>query len=131
MLKSALKTEQKKNDAWELIKWWSSHETQTRYAIDLEAALGIAVRRATANKITLESIGWTTKEREVLKEQFSHLKFIPIVPGNYYVTRGLTNSIRGVVDHGENPRELLSEWTIKINAEIFRKRQEFDKNLKK
>lgn len=131
MLKSSLETPEKTEAAWTLIKWWSEAETQTRYATDLEAALGIAARRATANLETLKNIGWTTKERTVLEEQFKNLKFIPIVPGNYYVTRGLTNSIRGVVDHGENARELLSEWTIKINAEILRKRNEFFMNLDK
>ena len=93
--------------------------------------MGVAVRRATANLKTIESIGWTSKERAVLLEQFKNLKFIPIVPGNYYVNRGLTNSIRGVVDHGENPREMLTEWTIKINAEIERKRNEFFMNEEK
>ena len=131
MLKSSLETPEKTKAAWTLIKWWSEAETQTRYATDLEAALGIAARRATANLQTLKNIGWTTKERTVLEAQFKNLKFIPIVPGNYYVSRGLTNSIRGVVDHGENARELLSEWTIKINAEILRKRNEFYLNEEK
>ena len=131
MLKSSLETPEKTEAAWTLIKWWSEAETQTRYATDLEAALGIAARRATANLTTLKNIGWTTKERAVLEAQFKNLQFIPIVPGNYYVSRGLTNSIRGVVDHGENARELLSEWTIKINAEILRKRNEFFMNEEK
>ena len=74
---------------------------------------------------TLRSQGWTAKELAVLEEQFSYLQFIPVVPGNYYVNRGLTNSIRGVIDSGENARELLTEWTIKVNAEITRKRNEF------
>ena len=87
--------------------------------------MGIAARYATANKKTLRELGWTTKELSILENQFSYLKFIPIVPGNYYVTRGLNNSIRGVVDNGENARELLTEWTIKINEEILRKRNEF------
>ena len=131
MLKSSLETPEKTEAAWTLIKWWSEAETQTRYAIDLEAAMGVAVRRATANLETLKNIGWTSKERAVLEAQFKNLKFIPIVPGNYYVSRGLTNSIRGVVDHGENARELLTEWTIKINAEILRKRNEFYLNADK
>ena len=111
--------------AWTLIKWWSEAETQTRYANDVEAALGISARHSTANLVTLKNLGWTTKEREILEEQFEWLKFIPIVPGNYYVTRGINNSVRGVIDHGENAREILTEWTIKINSEIERKRNEF------
>lgn len=114
--------------AWEFIKWWSSSETQTRYGNDVEAALGISARYASANLITLRSLGWTAKELSILEDQFEWLEFIPVVPGNYYVGRGLTNSIRGVIDNGENARELLTEWTIKINEEITRKRNEFNLN---
>lgn len=113
--------------AWEFIKWWSGHEAQTRYANDVEAALGISARYSTANKITLRSIGWTAKELSVLEDQFEWLEFIPVVPGNYYVSRGLNNSLRGVIDNGANPREIMTEWTIKINDEIERKREEFYK----
>ena len=111
--------------AWEFIKWWSDAPAQTRYANDVEAALGISARYTTANYQVLRSQGWTTKELAVLEDQFSWLKFIPIVPGNYYVSRGITNSIRAVIDDGANAREMLTEWTIKINSEINRKRNEF------
>jgi ABC-type glycerol-3-phosphate transport system substrate-binding protein len=114
--------------AWEFISWWSKAEAQTRYANDVEAALGISARYSTANYTTLRSQGWTTKELAVLEDQFGWLKFIPIVPGNYYVTRGITNSIRAVIDDGANAREMLTEWTIKINSEILRKRNEFYMN---
>ncbi len=117
-----------KDAAWAFIDWWSRAEAQTRYANDVEAALGIAARYTTANIQTLRSQGWTTKELAVLEQQLDWLEFIPIVPGNYYVTRGLTNSIRGVIDDGANAREMLTEWTIKINDEILRKRNEFFKN---
>lgn len=117
-----------KDAAWQFIKWWSQAEAQTRYANDVEAAMGISARYSTANMTTLRAQGWTAKELSVLESQFEWLQFIPIVPGNYYVTRGLTNSIRGVIDDGANAREVLSEWTIKINDEILRKRNEFYQN---
>lgn len=120
-----LRDAKNQDDAWEFIKWWGKSEAQNRYADDVEAALGISARHPTANMNTLRSQGWTAKELAVLEEQFSYLQFIPVVPGNYYVNRGLTNSIRGVIDNGENARELLTEWTIKVNAEITRKRNEF------
>lgn len=114
--------------AWEFIKWWSGYEAQARYGNDVESALGISARYSTANLRTLEELGWTRRELTTLKEQFSYIEFIPVIPGNYYVGRGLTNSIRGVIDNGENARELLTEWTIKINDEITRKRNEFNLN---
>ena len=123
-----LKDAKNKDAAWEFIKWWSDAEAQSRYANDVEAALGIAARYATSNIQTLRTQGWTFKELNTLEAQFDWLKFIPIVPGNYYVGRGITNSIRGVIDDGANAREMLTEWTIKINDEILRKRNEFYQN---
>jgi len=114
--------------AWEFIKWWSSAETQQRYANDLEAVMGYAARYDTTNLQTLDNIGWTNRELKVLKEQLQYLEYIPIVPGDYYVTRGIDNTYRGVINDGANVRELLTNWTVKINEEIERKRKEFYEN---
>lgn len=121
-------TADNKEQAWEFIKWWSQAEAQTRYANDLEAALGVSARYNTANLQTLRSQGWNSTELTILEEQIGYLQFIPIVPGNYYVTRALQNAMRGVIYDGENAREQLTEWTIKVNDEICRKRTEFNLN---
>ncbi len=123
-----LESAERKDDCWEFIKWWCSTEAQTRYSLDVEAALGIAARANTANEETLEQLGWTADELKVLKGQIKNLEFLPIVPGYYYVTRGLQNAKRGVIYDNENPRELLTEWNIKINDELLRKRLEFQNN---
>ena len=123
-----LESAKNKEACWEFIQWWSGHEAQTRYSIDVEAALGIASRATTANLLTLKDLGWTRDELAVLEDQASKIEFIPIVPGDYYVTRGVTNATRGVIYDGANPREILTEWTIKINDELRRKHLEFHKN---
>ena len=123
-----LESAERKDDCWEFIKWWCSSEAQTRYALDVEASLGIAARANTANLVTMEHLGWTRDELAVLKEQSSYLEFLPIVPGYYYVTRGLQNAKRGVIYDNENARELLTEWNTKINDELLRKRLEFQLN---
>ncbi len=117
-----------KDACWKFMKWWAGHEAQTRYALDVEAALGVASRATPANLLTLKELGWTREELAVLEEQATHIEFIPIVPGDYYVSRGVQNVSRGVIYDGENPRELLTEWTIKINDELRRKYLEFHKN---
>lgn len=117
-----------KDEAWEFMKWWSGAEAQERYAKDLEAAMGISARYATLNKAVFDKIGWTRSELAVLKEGMESLCFVPNVPGNYYVGRGVTNTFRGVVYEGENVRELLTDWTLKINEELIRKRNEFFQN---
>ncbi|MBO5198924.1 MAG: extracellular solute-binding protein [Lachnospiraceae bacterium] len=114
--------------AWEFIRWWSGAEAQTRYGKDLEAIMGTAARYATANLETFQELDWSLNEKEVLLEQIAHMEYIPIVPGNYYISRGINNTFRAVVYDGENVREYLLYWTEKVNKEITRKREEFYQN---
>lgn len=122
------KNKENKDAAWEFVKWWSDAEAQSRYARDLEAVMGVSARYNTTNLKTLDTIAWTKGELDMLKEQIEHIEYVPIVPGNYYVTRGVENTYRGVVNHDENVRERLNYWTVRINEEIDRKRQEFKNN---
>lgn len=122
------KNKDNKEASWEFVKWWCDAEAQTRYAKDLEAVMGVAARYATTNLKTLESIEWTKSELSLLKDQIENLEYVPIVPGNYYVTRGVENTYRGVVNDNENVRERLNHWTVRINEEIERKRKEFRDN---
>ncbi len=114
--------------AWEFIRWWSGWEAQLRYGKDLEAVMGTSARYAAANLKAFEQLDWSIKEKEVLLQQIEYMEYIPIVPGNYYINRGIDNTFRGVVYDGENVRELLTSWTVRINDEITRKRAEFYKN---
>ncbi len=123
-----LNTAENKDDAWEFIRWWSSAEAQERYGQDLEAAMGVAARYNTLNMKVFPELGWTRKELSVLNTEMARLRFIPIVPGDYYVGRGVNNTFRAVVNDGENVREKLKEWTEKINEELVRKRREFYAN---
>jgi len=50
---------------------------------------------------------------------------IPEIAGGYYTGRNLENAFREVVNKNLNPREVLTEYVIKINKEITKKRQEF------
>ncbi len=121
-------TSKNKDAAWAFIKWWCGAEAQERYGKDQEAALGISARYATMNLEVFQNIGWTKAELEVLNKAMNNLRFTPVVPGDYYINRGITNTFHGVVNQGANVRELLDEWTVKINEEMERKREEFHMN---
>lgn len=114
--------------AWEFIRWWSGSQAQERYGKDLEAVMGTAARYAAANLETFKKLDWSQDEQAILLKQIERMEYIPIVPGNYYITRGINNTFRGVVYDDKNVRELLTSWTLKINEEITRKRAEFYKN---
>ena len=117
-----------KDEAWEFIKWWTDSSAQGAYGSELEASLGVAARYDTANIEAFDSIGWTEEEANVLKAQWELVTDIPQIPGNYFISRCLTNAFRTVVDENENPVRALNIYNKDMNAEITRKREEFGLN---
>ena len=118
-------TSKNKNDAWEFMRWWIGEDAQTRYSIDIESALGMSARYATANKNAFTNIQWSRNEYHKLTEQWKWVKEVPEIPGSYYTVRGLDNAFRSVVLNGKNPKETLVKYSRSIDAEIKRKRAEF------
>ena len=114
-----------KNDAWEFIKWWVSSDVQASYGTELEATLGVAARYDTANVEAFRSMGWSETEAQTLISQWERVTDIPQIPGNYFVSRCLTNAFRTVVDDGVNEVRTLNIYNKEMNAEIARKRAEF------
>ena len=111
--------------SWEFLKWWTSTETQSNYARELESILGAAARHTTANVEAFKSLPWTKAERTILLSQWEITIGVPEIAGGYYVGRNLENAIRAVIDDDVNARETFQEYIVLINAEITRKRQEF------
>ena len=48
------------------------------------------------------------------------------VPGSYYTVRGVDNAFKTVTLNGKQPRETLVKYSRDIDAEIERKRGEFN-----
>ena len=115
----------KKEISWEFLKWWASSETQANFASELEAVMGASARYATANRKTFETLSWSSRESDALKEQWEHAFGLPEVAGGYYTSRHITNAIRKVMNNNEDPRETLLDYVITIDDEISNKRKEF------
>lgn len=115
----------KVESAWTFLKWWCSAEAQTRYALDVEAVLGVVGRVATANRDAFKNLSWNGKEFKNLMTAWDAIEEIPEAPGGYYLTRDLDNAFRDVVYNARNARESLLSWKLSVDAEIQRKREEF------
>ena len=111
----------KKQEAWEFVKWFTSAEIQTEFGIRSEGILGRMGRFSTANTEALAQLGWSSDELERLLAQQSELEEIPVTPASYAVTRNIMNAFREVVNEGENPRDTLLRYNMDINEEIKRK----------
>ena len=110
---------------WELLKWWTNEETQSRYSHEMESLLGPSARVPTANKQALERLSWTVEDMRVLREQMSWVRCIEEVPGSYFTPRHLDNAFRKVLRSGDDPRDTLLDYVDVINRELTGKRKEF------
>ncbi len=116
-----------KQAGWDFIKWWTSDDTQTTYATNLESLLGTAARYATANKAAFNNLAWSKSELAVLNEEAKYAATIPETPGSYYTPRHINNAFRAVCikENKEDAREAILKYAQIITDEITDKRKEF------
>jgi len=115
---------QKKEQAWEFLKWWTRTDTQVRFGREIEALIGAAARWATANVEAMQQLPWNTEDRQNLLEQWQWIEGVPPVIGQYYVARQFDWMFRAVVLDKQPLRETVLNYTREINLEITRKRKE-------
>ncbi|MCQ2448574.1 MAG: extracellular solute-binding protein [Clostridia bacterium] len=120
-----LKSCKQKDKAWEFMKWVTSTETQSRYAIEVESVLGVAAKHATANLGAIEGMSWTDAEYAALKDQSQHLQGTPEIPGGYYTARAIDFAFASVYANGKKPDAAILKQVEMLNSEITRKRAEF------
>ena len=119
-----LKQSEKKEAAWEFMKWWVSTATQVEYGKNLESVLGAAARYPTANTQAIVQLPWKTADYRVIADQWEYAKGIPEVPGAYFTSRHIDNAFRRVINYREDEREVIEDYAKVINDEILYKRKE-------
>ena len=113
-------------DAWEYMKWYTGAEAQTTYANEMVAIMGESAKHATANREALKSMPWTSDELIEVEKQFDNLLAIENYPGFYYVGRHTQFAFLAAYNDDKDPTTELLRYVNTINAEITRKRQEFN-----
>ena len=115
----------RKEDAWELMKWWTSTEVQTRFAEEIEALIGVEAKWNTANIEAFNNLPWPVADLQAIQEQWRWFREKPVVLGDYFTPRHVVNAWNRVVLEGINPREALERAVEDINRELIRKQEEF------
>jgi len=115
----------KKNEAWEYLKWWSSTETQIRFQDLLLSTLGPEYLWNSGNFEAFQALNINQADLRIILEQWTHLKELPKVPGSYQVELEISNIWNAVVLNRENMRILLNDAIIRMDQEIHRKMSEF------
>lgn len=118
------KSDQKEN-AWKFLSWWMSTETQILYADTLINTLGTRYLWNSANLEAFEELRWNEAHKQVILEQWNHLKEVPKIPGSYIIEREISNTWTSVVYEDANLRSSVSDAIIKIDKEVRRKMIEF------
>ncbi len=123
MMKGAIGDEER---AWKFMKWWVSEDPQTTYGNELVTLLGPSGQYATANLNSLMKQPWSDEVLAALREQFDNLAVTPEMPGGYIITRYVNFAFLAAYNDDANPVEEMLSYIDTINAELSRKREEFD-----
>ncbi len=118
--------EEKKAATWDFMKWHAQADCQTKYSNEMVAIIGPSAKHSTANIKALESLPWTTEEKNQLLLQFNNLASIPNYPGSYIIGRYTSFAFLAAYEDKADPVEELRNYIVTINKEITRKRQEFE-----
>lgn len=113
-------------EAWEFMKFWVDAPAQERYGNEILALLGASGRHATANLEALKSQPWPAKDRKALEECFEWVMTTYNMPGGYISARYVGFAYNNAYNEGDAPIPALLQYIDQINAELTRKRREFD-----
>jgi ABC-type glycerol-3-phosphate transport system substrate-binding protein len=117
----------KKDEAWEFLKWWTSDDIQYRFSTNIESILGASGRYESANLNAVYKLGWDMATLEALQNQFDKVQNLPEVPGSYYVSRSVQQVFWNVVNNGQNVEDMLEKWVPEADDEIRRKIEEYER----
>ena len=121
-----LNSSDKKDEAWEFIKWFNSAEVQASFADELRLRFGPTYIWNSANVNAFEqSNAYTEEDKQVILKQLNNTRDIPRNPAHFALERELSSAWNRVVYEGMAPRLSLDDAIMRINREIARKLQEF------
>ncbi|CAG9620783.1 extracellular solute-binding protein [Sutcliffiella rhizosphaerae] len=115
----------KKDEGWEVLKWWMSTETQIDFATTLQIRYGPSYMWNTANLDAFKQLPWPEEHKEIVLEQWEYLKEVPKTPYTYMVEREISNIWNKVVFDGDNTRSAVDDAVVTIDREMRRKMEEF------
>jgi ABC-type glycerol-3-phosphate transport system substrate-binding protein len=119
------KNSQKKEEAWEFLKWWTSKDVQVNYAENLISSMGPEYMWNTSNVEAFREMNWDRNHQEIFLEQWNFLIDTAKTPASYMLERELSNIWNKVVFSGENIRTAIEDSSIVVDKEITRKMIEF------
>lgn len=119
------KKSDKQQEAWRLLQWWMSAETQTEFIYNLLVTYGDGFLWNSANVEAFSTLPIPQAHIDTILEQWEYLHEVPKVPGGYKLERELSNVWNRVVFDGIDVRSAVDDAKILIARELERKYIEF------
>ena len=116
---------QKKDAAYQFLKWWLSSDTQLRYATELQMKYGSDYIWNTGNHVALAGMSYPLAHKKTILEQWSWQKEALRHPASYILEREVSNAWIAIVTEGEPFQARIDEASLVSNREILRKLTEF------
>ena len=116
----------KKEAAWDFIKWWLSDETQSEFARTLQSKYGSYYIWNSANVNAFAELAIPEDDRAVILEQWQHTENIRHTPASYMLERSLSDAWYNVVNEHIPVRRALNEAAVNTQQELTIKLQEFN-----
>lgn len=123
----------KKDEAWEFLKWWTSKDIQTEYTYTLRSTYGKTFFWLSANKAALQNNPMDEADKNIITEQLDYVTDVTRTPGQYLLERTISNIWTTMVFDGTAGQVAVDEAKNDVNKEIVRKMQElgyYDENGK-
>ena len=118
-------TDEREEQAWEFLKWWSSADVQAEFGQMLQIMYGDEYIWPTANLEAFERLPFPSEHKEIILEQAENILEAPRLLGSYMLERELSNAFNDIVVNGDNLRSRLDEVVKTVNRETSRKLEEF------
>ena len=112
--------------AWQYVQWETSASVQAEYGNRIVSLIGPAAKYETANLDAVNDLSWTAREKAAIKDQMANMNSIKNYPGSYIYGRYMKFAFLDVYNNGADAYESMMSYIPAINAEIERKREEFD-----
>ncbi|MGO4789041.1 extracellular solute-binding protein [Paenibacillus sp. 2KB_20] len=117
---------EKRDLAWDFVKWYMSEDIQTEFGLNLEQYRGETFRWNSANVDAFANMPWKQDDLSVILDQWQWMQEWPNVPGGYMTARELGFAWNNAAIDQVNPRIALEKAVKEINREMKRKQQEFN-----
>lgn len=117
--------EEREQQAWRFMEWWSSAEVQAEFGQTLQIMYGDEYIWPTANLEAFGNLPYPTAHKEIIMRQAENILEAPRLLASYMLERELSNAFNDIVVNGHTLRTRIDDVVKTVNRETARKLEEF------